>query len=60
VHWLRVKALRDRWIEELMVVELEMDWTCNFFLCKATQWDEHMRESSVNQRQAHACYMARQ
>ncbi|KAG1740134.1 uncharacterized protein EDB91DRAFT_1248459 [Suillus paluster] len=34
VHWLWAKALRDRWIEELTVVELEMDWTCNFFSCK--------------------------
>ncbi|KAG1725682.1 uncharacterized protein EDB91DRAFT_1086999 [Suillus paluster] len=35
VHWLRAKALQDRWKEELILVELEMDWTCNFFLLKS-------------------------
>ncbi|KAG1782823.1 hypothetical protein EV702DRAFT_950816, partial [Suillus placidus] len=34
VHWLRAKALRDRWREELILVKLEMDWTHNFFLWK--------------------------
>ncbi|KAG1828050.1 hypothetical protein DFJ58DRAFT_672439, partial [Suillus subalutaceus] len=43
VHWLRAKALRDRWKEEMMLVQLEMDWTCNFFLWKATQWGDRMR-----------------
>ncbi|KAG1748881.1 uncharacterized protein EDB91DRAFT_1079015 [Suillus paluster] len=60
VHWLQAKALRDQWIEELTVVELEMDWTCNFFLCKAAQWDAHMRESSDSRLRGHACYAARQ
>ncbi|KAG1850238.1 hypothetical protein DFJ58DRAFT_888370 [Suillus subalutaceus] len=40
-------ALRDRWKEEMMLVQLEMDWTCNFFLWKATQWGDRMRESLV-------------
>ncbi|KAG1723308.1 uncharacterized protein EDB91DRAFT_1087854 [Suillus paluster] len=56
----RGQALRDQWIEELTVVELEMDWTCNFFSCKAAQLDAHMRESSDSQLQGHASYVARQ
>ncbi|KAG2365444.1 hypothetical protein BDR07DRAFT_1277135 [Suillus spraguei] len=35
VHWLWAKALRDRWMEEISLVQSEMDWTCNFFLWKA-------------------------
>ncbi|KAG1871356.1 hypothetical protein DFJ58DRAFT_713869 [Suillus subalutaceus] len=38
VHWLRTKALRDRWVEELLLVQHEMNWTCDFFLHKAEQW----------------------
>ncbi|KAG1722201.1 hypothetical protein EDB19DRAFT_1916812 [Suillus lakei] len=60
VHWLRAKSLRDRWKEELLVVESEMDWTCNFFLRKAAQWIERMGESSANQLRGHACYSGRQ
>ncbi|KAG1733455.1 hypothetical protein EDB19DRAFT_1639715, partial [Suillus lakei] len=60
VHWLWEKSLRDRWKEELLVVELEMDWTCNFFLQKAAQWIERMGESSANRLRGHACYSGRQ
>ncbi|KAG1724883.1 uncharacterized protein EDB91DRAFT_1255021 [Suillus paluster] len=48
----------ESWNDEL--VEWEMDWTYNFFLQKAAQWDEHMRESLENQLRGHACYVARQ
>ncbi|KAG1723332.1 hypothetical protein EDB19DRAFT_1834637 [Suillus lakei] len=60
VHWLQAKSLRNRWKEELLVVESEMDWTCNFFLQKAAQWIEWMGESSANRLQGHACYLGRQ
>ncbi|KAG1859310.1 hypothetical protein DFJ58DRAFT_840183 [Suillus subalutaceus] len=38
VHWLHAKALRDRWEEEMLLVQHEMNWTCNFFVHKANQW----------------------
>lgn len=60
VHWLRAKALRDRWKEEMMLVQLEMDWTYNFFLWKATQWGDRMHESLVKHLPGHACYSGRQ
>ncbi|KAG1729059.1 uncharacterized protein EDB91DRAFT_1085839 [Suillus paluster] len=60
VHWLQAKALRDRWKEELILVELEMDWMCNFFLWKSTQWGDRMRESLVKHLPGHACYSRRQ
>ncbi|KAG2355737.1 hypothetical protein BDR07DRAFT_1492801 [Suillus spraguei] len=60
VHWLRAKALRDRWMEEISLVQSEMDWTCNFFLWKATQWGARMQESLLKQLPDHACYARRQ
>ncbi|KAG1765465.1 hypothetical protein EV702DRAFT_1051002 [Suillus placidus] len=42
-HGMR-NALQDQWKEELMLVQLEMDWACNFFLWKATQWGDRMQE----------------
>ncbi|KAG1760006.1 hypothetical protein EV702DRAFT_985839, partial [Suillus placidus] len=60
VHWLRAKALRDRWREELILVKLEMDWTHNFFLWKATQWGDRMQESLDKRLPGHACYSGRQ
>ncbi|KAG1805128.1 hypothetical protein EV424DRAFT_1474414 [Suillus variegatus] len=38
VHWLRAKALKDCWAEEMLLVQHEMEWTCNFFLHKAEEW----------------------
>ncbi|KAG1794022.1 hypothetical protein EV424DRAFT_1548130 [Suillus variegatus] len=38
VHWLWVKALKDHWVEEMLLVQHEMEWTCNFFLHKAEEW----------------------
>ncbi|KAG2361674.1 hypothetical protein BDR07DRAFT_1230316, partial [Suillus spraguei] len=60
VHWLRAKALRDRWMEEISLVQSEMDWTCNFFLWKATQWGAQMQELLLKQLPGHACYAGRQ
>ncbi|KAG2361925.1 hypothetical protein BDR07DRAFT_1485381 [Suillus spraguei] len=60
VHWLRAKALRDRWKEEISLVQSEMDWTCNFFLWKATTWGARMQESLLKQLPGHACYAGRQ
>jgi hypothetical protein len=44
----------------MMLVQLEMDWTCNFFLWKATQWGDRMRESEEKRLPGHACYSGRQ
>ncbi|KAG1907979.1 uncharacterized protein F5891DRAFT_939182, partial [Suillus fuscotomentosus] len=60
VHWLRAKALRDRWREEMLLVTLEMDWTCKFFLWKTTIWGEHMQESLEKRLPGHGCYAGRQ
>ncbi|KAG2065980.1 hypothetical protein BDR04DRAFT_1145124 [Suillus decipiens] len=46
--------------EEIELVQLEMNWTCNFFLWKAGQWGDQMQESLVKDLPGHACYSRRQ
>jgi hypothetical protein len=60
VHWLRTKALRDRWAEELLLVQHEMEWTYNFFLHKAEVWVVHMRDAKADGLEGRRCYAARQ
>ncbi|KAG1884252.1 hypothetical protein F4604DRAFT_1878716 [Suillus subluteus] len=60
VHWLRAKALWDQWKEEMTLVQLEMDWTCNYFSWRATQWGDRMWESLEKRLPGHACYSRRQ
>ncbi|KAG2047571.1 hypothetical protein BDR06DRAFT_837074, partial [Suillus hirtellus] len=59
-HWLRAKALWDRWREEMLLLKSEMDWTCKFFLWKTTQWGKHMQESLEKRLLGHGCYAGRQ
>ncbi|KAG1902811.1 uncharacterized protein F5891DRAFT_948464, partial [Suillus fuscotomentosus] len=60
IHWLRAKALWDQWREEMLLVKLEMDWTCKFPLWKTTQWGDHMQESLEKRLPGHGCYAGRQ
>ncbi|KAJ8584916.1 hypothetical protein M405DRAFT_746190 [Rhizopogon salebrosus TDB-379] len=60
VHWLRTKAQRDHWAEELILVQHEMDWTYNFFIFKSTQWDARAQKAKAENQQGHGCYAARQ
>ncbi|KAG1721015.1 uncharacterized protein EDB91DRAFT_1030709, partial [Suillus paluster] len=60
VHWLHAKALRDRWEEEMLLVQHEMNWTCNFFLHKAEQWILLATISKAADKVGHLAYAARQ
>ncbi|KAG1722548.1 uncharacterized protein EDB91DRAFT_1088099 [Suillus paluster] len=60
VHWLRAKALRDRWEEEMLLVQHEMNWTCNFFLHKAEQWILLATISKAANKVGHLAYAAQQ
>ena len=40
VHWLRARALNQRWHEEEILVEYEMQWTVRYFLYKCKEWEE--------------------
>ncbi|KAG1720014.1 hypothetical protein EDB19DRAFT_1966658 [Suillus lakei] len=58
VHWLRAKALRDHWEEEMLLVQHEMNWTCNFFLHKAEQWIHLASISKAANKVGHLAYVA--
>ncbi|KAG2748626.1 hypothetical protein P692DRAFT_201805774 [Suillus brevipes Sb2] len=60
VHWLRTKALRDRWAEELLLVEHEMSWTVNFLVHKAETWHARMSRNGTPVDEGPRCYAIRQ
>ncbi|KAG1900024.1 uncharacterized protein F5891DRAFT_980638 [Suillus fuscotomentosus] len=60
VHWLRAKAMRDQWAEELLLVQHEMDWTCNFLLRKADKWIRLGAILKLAQKHGHVAYSERQ
>jgi hypothetical protein len=38
VHWIRARAQKNRWEEELLLVQYEMQWTTRGFLHRAEDW----------------------
>lgn len=38
VHFLRARAQKNRWTEELLLVEYEMRWTAQYFSHQVTVW----------------------
>jgi len=40
VHWLRARAQKNRWDEELSLVKYEMEWTARYFLYHAREWEK--------------------
>jgi len=38
VHWLRGRAIYQRWREEELLVNNEMQWTAKYFLYKSQSW----------------------
>jgi hypothetical protein len=38
VHWLKAKSRRDRWREEKILLQSEMQWTELFFRHQASRW----------------------
>ena len=58
VHWVRARAQKLRWEEELLLVKYEMEWTTKSFLHKAQEWRDRFEEPNVNQ--GPRAYAARQ
>jgi len=50
VSWLRAKARFSRWSEELRLVELEMQWTVNWFRKKKEGWRKRLRDLEDEER----------
>jgi hypothetical protein len=47
VHWLRARALNQRWHEEQILVEYEMQWTVRYFLYKCKEWEDGRDEADA-------------
>lgn len=45
VNWLRAKARRDRWSEEKVLLESEIQWTHLFFVRQADTWLKRSHEA---------------
>jgi hypothetical protein len=48
VHWIRARAQKNRWEEELLLVKYEMEWTTRSFLHKAGEWQESFEEPNID------------
>ncbi|KIO09325.1 hypothetical protein M404DRAFT_21888 [Pisolithus tinctorius Marx 270] len=56
-HWLRAKAVQDRWSEEEQLLTAEFQWTINYFNYQAVQWHTCRSECDAL---GTSCYAARQ
>ncbi|KIM58325.1 hypothetical protein SCLCIDRAFT_128326, partial [Scleroderma citrinum Foug A] len=60
VHWLRTKALRDRWEEEVQLLTCETEWSWRFFSTQVDFWSGQSAEAAATGSAGMACYSARQ
>jgi hypothetical protein len=59
VHWLRGRAQKGRWEEEVILVGYEMQWTVRFFVHKQEVWEGRRAMANDNQATGPAAYAAR-
>jgi hypothetical protein len=59
VHWLRARAQKQRWEEEVTLVGYEMQWTVRFFIHKQEDWERRRTMANDNQATGPAAYAAR-
>jgi hypothetical protein len=59
VHWLRARAQRQRWKEELILVGYEMIWTVNYFKHQCQQWSDRKAAANVVNNSGAAAYASR-
>lgn len=45
VHWLRARAIKQRWEEEVSFVRHEMEWTVRYWLHKSRSWTDGIAEA---------------
>lgn len=60
VNWLRAKSRVDRWLEELILVKDEMQWTTLWFQHQANIWSEHSKREDTDLPKGHKAYAAKQ
>ena len=60
MHWLRARAQRDRWAEEVALLEAEMECTKLYFIHRAEKWSRVFADARYAHRPRHLAYAARQ
>ena len=53
-NWLRTKARKERWEEEMELVRREMDWTVNSFQHHEEMWKQRAEEAGGPGQMAYA------
>jgi len=60
VHWFRSKALRDRWKEEVEMLQCEAEWTRNYFQSRLNFWSDRQQTALRSDEIGIAYYAAQQ
>jgi hypothetical protein len=60
VHWLRAKAQKARWIEELQCLQIEMESAIRFFQHQEQFWNEKRELIEPGSQPGHAAWAAKQ
>ena len=60
VHWLRAKAQKTRWIEELQCLQVEMDSAVRFFRHQDQFWREKQNQVGFESHPGRSAWAARQ
>jgi hypothetical protein len=60
VHWLRAKAQKMRWIEELQCLQVEMEAAVRFFRHQEQVWQTRQKLINPQSQPGHAAWAARQ
>ncbi|KAI6098431.1 hypothetical protein EDD16DRAFT_1498334, partial [Pisolithus croceorrhizus] len=54
INWLKARARRDRWKEEVLLVRHEMLWTCLWFEYHKNMWEKRALQSTEPGKEAYA------
>lgn len=49
VHWLRARAQKNRWEEELLLVTYEMQWTVRYFIHYGNMWQSALDDPNITE-----------
>jgi hypothetical protein len=60
VNWLRAKARLDRWVEELILVRHEMDWTVQWYAHQKSTWQTRQGNPAHQTFPGHCAYASKQ
>src|SRR6266849_2662780 len=60
VHWLRAKAQKEWWIEELQCLQVEMESAIRFFQYQEQSWRKKKELIEPQSQPGHAAWAARQ